>query len=528
MATALAHAIALRAPWYVCERGEFDRFDPRSFRPALQKYDSSDFVERLLRDPTDSVKFDEVDDVWGYPCFVPVAERGPGRLRFATHRMVRPGPRKLFQPSHDRFYAVVIELFCDDPGLPRPGSAADGLEVGFVVRRQTLIINADTRTIRRMARDLTTQLVAAQQDRVARRLPDRDIDDVLLGQLADDACILPDGVKATTRTQAWMVGSGGHARWRDLGTPVPAGVVVRESQYPMWRLPVPEDGCKAAATRSLWFGLVPTYSSERADPFDDPGKKPEDRTDKGAPRFDEHAIYQVRCFARRRPAAGKEDCPPQVSWSDPTASYRLAPPFDPDGTKNHSVSITMPDFRAVAARAGQAPGPGGVTITSPPGSQMTFDPGNGSPTGGSVGGDVPRVCTFALEIFMIVAFFLFSMFLPIVMLLFQLWWMLALRFCLPPAVAAMNLLATHFQTVGDISKLPAQPQAGKAGEGHLDELLGGKGLTARLKLPESKFPLDAGPDVLATIDPDKAVKPVPGVPVDDEPRTDPLCRLDGQ
>ena len=30
------------------------------------------------------------------------------------------GIRKLFQPSHDRFYAVVVEVFCDHDGLPRP------------------------------------------------------------------------------------------------------------------------------------------------------------------------------------------------------------------------------------------------------------------------------------------------------------------------------------------------------------------------------------------------------------------------
>ena len=73
-----------------------------------------------------------------------------------------------------------------------------------------------------------------------------------------------------------------------------------------------------------------------------------------------------------------------------------------------------------------------MAITSPPESQLTFNPGGGTRRV-AAGGTVDRTCTFALEIFMIVAMFVFSLFLPIVVLLFQLWWLLALRFCLPSA-----------------------------------------------------------------------------------------------
>lgn len=506
-----AHFMALRAPWYACERGEFDRFDPRALRPTLQKYDATDFVERLLRDPTDSLKFDPEDDVWGYPVPVPLAERGPGRLRFATHQMIRPGPLKLFQPSHSRFYAVVVELFCQEPGLPRPGPAADDVQVGFVVRRRTLSIDTDSVTIRRMARDLTAYLVETQHERVLGTLTNLDVDDVLYGQLADEAVTLPAGVSVGCGSEAWMIGAGGHARWRPVGE-VPEALDLREMELPMWRLPLPEGACGAAATRSLWFGVVPTYSSERADALDDPGAEPEDRTDKGAPKYDEHAIYEIRCFARRRSIPAH--CPPKVAWSEPTVCYRLAPFFDPDGTKNHAVSITMPDFRAVAARAGKPPGPGGVSITSPPESQMSFDPGNGTPSGGSVGGDVPRVCTFALELFMIVAFFLFMLFKPIVVLLFQLWWMLALRFCLPPSLTALAALNSHFQTGGTLTNLSA------TNEVHMDELLGGTGLTVKVAA-SSTFPADGGKDLFEAVDPREAAEPAQAEP--EEPLTDPLC-----
>jgi hypothetical protein len=120
--------------------------------------------------------------------------------------------------------------------------------------------------------------------------------------------------------------------------------------------------------------------------------------------------------------------------------------MDPDGTKNRSVTITFPDLRTLAARAGQKQGPGGVRVVTPPQSQMVFNPFNGVPKSGSgrigAGGGV---CTFAIELFFIVAFFLFLMFLPIVVLAFQLWWMLALRFCIPPSIgfkAMADFLAT--------------------------------------------------------------------------------------
>ncbi len=37
-----------------------------------------------------------------------------------------------------------------------------------------------------------------------------------------------------------------------------------EETFPMWRLPARPDDCAAARTRSTWFGLVPTYSSDHS------------------------------------------------------------------------------------------------------------------------------------------------------------------------------------------------------------------------------------------------------------------------
>ena len=45
-----------------------------------------------------------------------------------------------------------------------------------------------------------------------------------------------------------------------------------------------------------------------------------------------------------------------------------------------------------------------------------------------------QICSFAIPLITIVAFFVFSLFLPIVVFVFQLWFLLTLRFCIPPDV----------------------------------------------------------------------------------------------
>lgn len=121
--------------------------------------------------------------------------------------------------------------------------------------------------------------------------------------------------------------------------------------------------------------------------------------------------------------------------------------MDPAGTKNRTVTLTLPDLRRLAARAGEKQGPGGVRIVTPPDSQLKINPFATDPTkpgSGRVGAG-GAVCTFAIELFFLVAFFLFLMFLPIVVLIFQLWWLLALRFCIPPRIA-FDAAADFFAT----------------------------------------------------------------------------------
>jgi len=65
-------------------------------------------------------------------------------------------------------------------------------------------------------------------------------------------------------------------------------------------------------------------------------------------KLDDSAIYQLRCILTKRPERGREHCPPKTDVSDPTRGFRLAAAFDPDGTKNRTISITAPDLRRLA------------------------------------------------------------------------------------------------------------------------------------------------------------------------------------
>ncbi|MFB7051949.1 hypothetical protein ACFCXT_02205 [Streptomyces vinaceus] len=503
------HGFKVLAPWYACERGHFDRFDPRAHPPALQKYASAEFVRELVADPRDSLRFDPEEDVWSYPVPVALAERGAGRARFATHQLVRTRLRKLYQPSHERFYAVVVELFCDRPGLPRPRSA-EGLEVGFVMRRRQVEMDAPPKVLRTLSRRLTAQLLETGSPRETGPYLSQ-AQDVLWADLADRTAFedahreLLGQVGLKKETQAWMAGAAG-GQWRRLGEPpAPGRPEDREQELPMWRLPARSGDCGHGAPppqRSLWFGLVPTASA--------------DHDDRGAPKLDDRSVYELHCFVRRTPRPGHEHCPPRTSWSKPTEPFRLAAFFDPEGTKNRKISITLPDLRALAARAAAPPGPGGVAITSPPGSQLSFDPGGGTPSGGSVGGTVPRTCTFALEILMVVAFFVFSMFLPIVVFLFQLWWLLALRFCLPPSLEAAAALKAYFGGGGTLADM------GRAETDAFDGLLGATGAGARLRDASGAFDRDDLDDLVDLVTP-PAAAPAPVPPVPEPPVDDPLC-----
>jgi hypothetical protein len=517
---------ALRAPWYVREREQLGVLDPAALRPAIQMYDDTNFVRRITADPRDSLAFDnDFDDVWSYPVPVnPVGRKGRARLTpwdFVTTRL-----RKLYQPSHNRFYVVVVEVFCDQPGLPRAGKH-DDIEVGFVLRRQYTAVSGPRAPQRHLARDLMKQLAAQQHlpfdDTVGGLRDTRDLwwaDYAARQRFSEDHAADIAKLDVDIREQGWFTHHDkSQGRWRQVTSDDPE---LEEETFPMWRLPPREGDCAAASTRSTWFGLIPTYSGEHY-----PVRR------KPRPKYDTQAIYEIRCFVRQRPQRGKEKCPPRIWWSQaPTEPFRIADPMDPQGTSKRLTSITLPDLRRLAARAGRPMGPGGVAITTPPKSQFVFDPFNGIPKSGAIGAG-GGVCTFALELFFLVAFFLFLLFLPIVVIIFQLWWLLALRFCLPPS-ASINLVSQFFAGGGVMTgvEAPANASVNVALNARLgldvallasatgtwpSHLAAGKDAQGNPAFPDSQ----SGKDLLQAVDPAAAVKPQP--PAVEPVPSDPLC-----
>ncbi|MEW9553374.1 hypothetical protein [Nonomuraea sp. NPDC050783] len=516
----------LRTPWYELARRRRDPLGPDSGVPLVQMYDTPGFVERLTRDPRDSLAMGEADEF-----SVPVpALRSSG----TGHRMEGTGTRKLYQPSHDRFYALVVELFCDRPGLPLPGAGPPGVEVGFVVRRLSTTVG-DARALRRLARALAGRPrpggagrnrpagPSANGDAGLGRLAgpsaagdagpgrlagsfaaeDADLDQLAWRarrrDLSPDERRLLDRADLTTAEQAWVTAAGGRGAW----TPVadPRALLPGEQEHRMWRLPPSEEGCAAGRARSLWFGVVPTLSA--------------DLDGTGAPKLDDQSLYLLRCFVRiPRPAP----CPPLYRWSEATDPHRLAAFYDPQGTRNRRVSITTPDFRATAAQAGRPYGPGGVEFVQPPRSRLSFRKGKTLPDTGVQTGEGVQHCTYAIELLSIVAFFVFSVFLPVVTFVFGLWWLLLLRFCWPSASDALTTVMGHLKAGGTIASTSGGTRDA------MDEVLGGEGATDLVvaALPDVTGDSGRSQELVTSLHRDTAPPLISPPPLDKPP--DPICR----
>jgi hypothetical protein len=399
------------------------------------------------------------------------------------------------------------------------------VELRFVLRRERVVVDGDAAAARRLAAELAAELDTGRS--ATDPVPETDdVDDVLWVSRTEGRAFSSAQIAALAKVrprrvvECWVIDAAGRNYWMEVDGEAPPELAAREREFPMWRLPPRVGDCSAARTRSLWFGIVPTSSAEK--------------DDDGRPMLDDRSIYRMRCFARQQRPPGQEDCPPWLWWSAPTAAYRLAAFYDPQGTKNRRTTITMPDLRTLAARAGQPSGPGGVEIVRPPGSQLRFDPDDGTPKNPSAdfGGETSR-CTFALELLMIVAMFLFSLFLPVVVFLFQLWWLLLLRFCFPRPDLALQVLATHLSGGGTLGALPQTADPANDANGRprpdldlLDEVLetprtASKLLGADAGLANQR---DLGVAFIADLDPaaaamgaDRTPEPVPD---------DPLCPRD--
>jgi hypothetical protein len=193
--------------------------------------------------------------------------------------------------------------------------------------------------------------------------------------------------------------------------------------YPLFANPdIPDHDANG---RTIFFGVLPTSSL--------------DTDAAGHARFDDKTTYEVRCFARRHdPACPRKpsktpDCCGTVYWSAPSEIYRLAPQFDLDGTANRPVTINMPNLAELAAQVTAKPF-GKLSPMKFVQPQALVPSISGTTlSGGSMGQG--QICFFAIPLITIVAFFVLQIFLPIVVFLFGLWFLLLLKFCIPPSIS---------------------------------------------------------------------------------------------
>lgn len=433
----MIHDWRIVAPWYRWER--IDGLEPEraaeAERPVLHKFVSTDFVKDFLADPQRSVTFDADLDVHQSVEKIPAAELAApdGRVKsLSLNRLVPTDTRKLFLAAHQRFYLVAVGIHCDQPGFPMV-DPADIAEVGFVIRRHMVDVPAAERAQGAVLLKELTQAravagarheldTAKERSRLLHPFAATNRTKVASVGAATRAAhheidrarrrlrVWADAVGVEDRTQGWIgSGEGSFGEWMPIADE-PEELV--ERWYPMRRLtPPPHDPTHAAHDGTIFYAAVPTGSDEV--------------TGGGRSRFSALDTYEIRVFVR---AAGG-DCPGPVTWSQPSQVFRLASFYDPAGSAQRPLEIRLPDFAELAASNAMP----SVRMTQPPGSSLEFAKFGDVPTKGTIGA-AEEICFFSIPLITIIAMFVLNLFLPVVMFIFQLWWMLKLKFCIPPSV----------------------------------------------------------------------------------------------
>ncbi len=472
----------LVGPWYRWARPGLPE-DGRLSAPVIQKFAGNDFITDFLARPQHSLKYDPVVDVVQTQDLVKVPgatlrslllalnARGqvakPGDVAAGLYRpRVAPGSlRKLYQPAHDRHYLVTCELHCDAPGFPRV-KRDQVCQAGFVVRRRRSVvpasitaadIEAQTAPVRKLEADLMElrALDAAEADPQSSaelKLNTRTRQATLATQAGQPswAALVQHTLNAlaakrqalqqwyeqhqiTVAVDGWFPvlvngkPSTTFGQWKELSAAEQQqDITSGEHTYPMYPLvPDPRDTTHDAAGRTLYYGLVPTGGLQH--------------DAQAHARFDDQATYEVRCFVRQHQVcpgrAGKApDCHGPLVWSRPTEPFRVAAPFDVLGSANRPITIKMPDLRELAAQAALRPkgrlSP--VRFVQPQHLSPKID--DGKPIENDVGGEA--ICSFSIPLITIIALFVLNLFLPIVVFVFNLWFLLVFRFCIPPSVSA--------------------------------------------------------------------------------------------
>jgi hypothetical protein len=426
----------------------------RTSHPSLQKYETPDLVNTFLADPQLRLKF--------IPDIDQVATVGRPSSPMGISARTLTGVRKLYLDTHHRHYLVTCELHCDATGFPAV-TRDQVCQSGFVIRRRLYDVPAGeqpaSRQLLRRLAGARQQLASAEAElatararqvaslNVSRLEVRREAAAKLVAQHQAAVRDWASRIGLSRRLEGWIpqgVGADGHyvdmpacpAASGAPGTAAPPAAVagvgrwkdveelpdeLAEGWFPLRPLVADPSKPESDATgATIFFGLVPTGTADV------------DRN--GRARFDDDSTYEIRCFVRRHkavcPRTGPQcHCP--IVWSDPTESYQLAPHFDLQGTSMRPVTVQLPDLAKLQSDALTLPlgSAAGVIMKSP---QTLMPTSSSFPPTGTIGG--AEVCSFAIPLITIVATFVFTLFLPIVILIFQLWFMLLLKFCIPPEV----------------------------------------------------------------------------------------------
>jgi hypothetical protein len=415
--TASQHPWLLAGQWYRWP-DPYDNNSGRLSRPVFQKYESSNFANEFLADPQKSLKFIEPDDL-----VQRTVRNAKGAYTLQTSNI-----RKLYLDTHKRFYLVVCELHCDVAGFPN-ANRDEVCDTGFVVRRRVPRI---PKAIQPQARKTLEELARnrAALDELEALPPGMKAASLGIRATAEKAYLTAHRELLQTaelhgigvELQGWIPEE---RAWR----PVPeTPQTITEDIFPLFPLiPDPRKKDHSSGGRTIWFGVVPVSSS--------------DVDQHSNARFDDRSLYEIRCFVRRHdPRCPKRrernHCKGAFVWSRRTESYQLASQFDLLGTSNRPVNIFLPDLPALEAQTALLqPGQGApVRMIAPENSNLEATVADGD--FGNIQKKTPgaAICSFSIPLITIVASFVFRIFLPIVTLVFGLWFLLRLKLCIPPSL----------------------------------------------------------------------------------------------
>ena len=456
------HDWRIVAPWYRWALA--DGSDPGraadAARPAFHKYVSTGFVADFLSDPQRSVVFDPTIDVLQRVEPIPAAEllAVDGRLKSLSRtRLVPTQTRKLFLAAHQRFYLVAIGLHCDRVGFPhgrsrqrRRGRVRAFAGAGCCVPNALVpeAADADART-QPGESDQPGPVPARRAPRSGRGCCTRSARPVATGSPHRERRPSPPPARSSwpnggcapgpLRTRSKQRTEGWVPRPRAASGPgCRCPTTPKNSSNAAIRCgccaPAADDPDHAARDGTIYYASVPTASDEI--------------TPDGRARFNELDTYEIRVFAR----AKHGNCPGRLVWSEPTQPFRLASFYDPFGSAQRPTEIRLPDFKELEASAALP----SVRMTQPAGSSLEFSKIGDIPTKGKAGGP-QEICFFSIPMITIIAMFVLNLFLPIVMFVFGLWWMLKLKFCIPPSIefeadlaAELDVEPPELQLMADI------------------------------------------------------------------------------